>query len=153
MENASKIENKEEAVSDINFTCIGNHENHPKTDKLTENTDAFKTEKENIEIAKKLIKNNLQMPLSFHIQNFNANKIKISHNKIKNMLQKIREENFPRDDVFLSNIELINIDLGEDENLINLAFCPLKENFINIKKNKKENIVFFHHKISIKRFI
>lgn len=59
------------------------------------------------------------------------------------MLQQIREENFPKDDAFISNIELIKVDLGEEENLLNLAFCPLKENFINFKKNKKENIVFF----------
>lgn len=51
LENTRKIENKEKGVSEIDFTCIGSHENHPKTDKLTENTDAFKTEKENIEIA------------------------------------------------------------------------------------------------------
>ena len=59
------------------------------------------------------------------------------------MLQQIREENFPKDDAFISNIELIKVDLGDEENLLNLAFCPLKENFINFKKNKKENIVFF----------
>lgn len=51
LENSRKIENKEKGVSEIEFICIGSHENHPKTDKLTENTDAFKTEKENIEIA------------------------------------------------------------------------------------------------------
>lgn len=89
------------------------------------------------------------MPLSFHIQNFSGNKIKISHNKIKNMLQQLREEHFPKDDAFLSNIELIKVDLGEDENLINLAFCPLKENFINFKINKKESIVFFTTKFQL----
>ena len=36
----------------------------------------IKTEKENKALAKKLIKNNLDLPLSIHVKNLDANKIK-----------------------------------------------------------------------------
>ena len=51
------------------------------------NVDKVKTEKETIELAKKLIKQNLQNPLSFHIQNLENNHIKISKIKIKYISQ------------------------------------------------------------------
>lgn len=46
----------------------------------------IKTEKETLELAKKLIKQNLQNPLSFHIQNLETNHKKISNIKIKIIL-------------------------------------------------------------------
>ena len=105
-------------------------------------TDKIKTEKENTELAKKLIKNNLQMPLSFHIHNLNTNKVTLSNIKIKNFLQLLREENFPKVDIFIINIELIKIDFGDSEILKNLNFCLYKEDFINKKNNKLEKYYF-----------
>ena len=55
------------------FYCCCPHEDHKPEKKFCELTDKIKTEKENTELAKKLIKNNLQMPLSFHIHNLNTN--------------------------------------------------------------------------------
>lgn len=67
----------------------------------------IKTEKETLELAKKLIKQNLQNPLSFHIQNLETNHKKISNIKIKIILQNFLEEYFPKDDIFLDHIEYI----------------------------------------------
>jgi len=95
----------------------------------------IKTEKETLELAKKLIKQNLQNPLSFHIQNLETNHKKISNIKIKIILQNFLEEYFPKDVIFLDHIENIRIDLGESTETKNLYFCPAKESFI-IFKNK-----------------
>ena len=149
LEDAKKIENKEEGISEIDFTVVGNHDVHKSEKKFSESTDKIKTEKENLELAKKLIKNNLQMPLSFHIQNLNTNKIIISNNKLKNLLQSLREENFPKDDIFIRNIDLIKIDLGDTDILKNLNFCLYKEDFINPKNNKLEKILFFGTKFQL----
>ena len=40
------------------------------------------------------------MPLSFHIQNLNINKIILSNNKLKNLLQSLREKNFQKDVIY-----------------------------------------------------
>ena len=86
----------------------------------------------------------MQQPLSLHIQNVGINKLNLSRIKIKNILQSLREEYFPKDDEFLDHIDLIKIDLSDsDDHLKNLIFCPGKESFINPKTNKSENIVFF----------
>lgn len=61
------------------------------------------------------------MPLSFHIKNLDSNKIKLPRQKIKNILQNLGEENFPKDTEFLSNIELININFETPE-LKNINF-------------------------------
>ena len=61
------------------------------------------------------------MPLSFHIKNLDSNKIKLPRQKIKNILQNLGAENFPKDTEFLSNIELININFETPE-LKNINF-------------------------------
>ena len=52
LENAPKIENKEEGFSEIDFTCIDSHENHPKTDKLTENKTLLKLKRKILNFLK-----------------------------------------------------------------------------------------------------
>lgn len=144
IENAKKIySKKDEELSSIQFTLVGEHSNHPSENKIEDKSNSIKTEKELLDLAKKLIKNKLKQPLSFHIQNLDNNKINISRNKIKNILQSLREEYFPKDVDFLEHIELIKIDLGDSEETKNLIYCPGKESFINPKNNKSENIVFF----------
>ena len=82
----------------------------------------IKIERENYDLAKMLISNNLTLPLSFHIQNLDVNKILLQRTKIKNILQQLREEKFPKDDQFLEHIEFIKIDLGEIEEMKNFFF-------------------------------
>ena len=143
LEVAKKINNKEENNNILEYTLIGIHANHPIKKDYEESLNNIKTEKEQKELAKNLIKNNLDLPLTFHVKNLDANKIKISHIKIKNMLHNLRKENFPKDEEFLDHIELIKIDLGETEELKNISFCPSKENFIILSSIKLERIVFF----------
>ena len=102
LENAKKIFNKDtedKQESKIDYTLVGNHSNHPKEKKIEENLGGVKNENEIKELAKILIRNNLDLPLSFHIKNLDSNKIKLPKVKIKNILQALREENFPKDSV------------------------------------------------------
>ena len=61
------MENKEGSLTSIDFTIRGEHTNHPNENNIVMDGDKVKTEKDTIELAKKLIKQNLQNPLSFHI--------------------------------------------------------------------------------------
>ena len=148
--NAKKIEDNEGALNTIDFSINGEHTNHPNEKNIVLEGEKVKTEKKLIEMAKILIKQNIQNPLSFHIQNLESNNIKISKIKIKNILQNFREDNFPKDDIFLDHIESIRIDLGDSEETKNIYFCPGKENFINYKTNKIEKNVYFTSIFKIK---
>ena len=57
----------------------------------------------------KMIKQHLDKPLSFHLDNLKRNNIPFTKNKIKYYLQKYREEFFPKDKYYLDNIEYIKI--------------------------------------------
>ena len=94
-------------------------------------------------MAYNLIKNSLDQPLLFHINNLTSNNIKISRIKIKNILQELREDSYPKDDEFLDNRESIKIDLVISDELKNLNFCPAKINLYNQEKNKLERFVIF----------
>ena len=94
-------------------------------------------------MAKQLINKNIDLPLSFHIKSLECNKIYIPKIKLKNLLQNIREESFPKDDEFLDRIDFIKIDLGNTLELKNLNFCHVKESFINGQTKKLEKIVIF----------
>ena len=142
-ETAKQIESKINENSKIDATLIGIHENHPQEQSIEENLDKIKNEKEMKDLAKALIKKNLELPLSFHIKNLDTNKLKFSNVKIKNMLQTLREENFPKDKEYLQSIELIRLDIGDSEEMKNIIFCPAKEVYFNPQKNKFERLVFF----------
>ena len=55
-------------------------------------------------MAKKLIRLNLKESLDFHINNLNSNKINLKKTTIRNILYTLREETFPSEDNFLSDI-------------------------------------------------
>ena len=128
VENAKTINKNEINNKAVDFTFLGIHENNSESSKEDISIKEIKTERENYDLAKKLICNNLTLPLLFHIQNLDANKILLPRTKIKNILQQLREEKFPKDDQFLEHIEFITIDLGEIEEMKNLFFCLGKEN-------------------------
>ena len=142
-DDAKKLLTNEGDIRAIEYTIQGEHDKHPKNQLVEDTTDKIKTNNENINIAKKLILKNLDLPLSFHIKNLESNKINIPKIKIKNILQLLREELFPKDDEYLEHIELIKIDLGSDKELRNLNICHIKEAFINSKTKKTEKIVIF----------
>ena len=98
-----------------------------------ENEENFvRTERENNSLAEKLIKTNLNDPLDFHLQNFKLNKINWKKNKIKNLLYTIIERIYPKEEIFLMNIDKITIKLSSDKNT-EQNFCPFKGEFINYK--------------------
>ena len=99
LENAKKILNKEtDDIVDfkINYNLVGEHANHPKGIKKTENLDNIKNENEIKELAKILIKTNLESPLSFYLKNLESNKIKLLKTKIKKYDSKIKRGEFPK---------------------------------------------------------
>ena len=95
------------------------------------------------ELAKKLMVLNLEKKFSWHKTNLQNNKILLSNNQIKYLLQQLREVKFPNDINFLKDISLIKIDLGNTHNLVNIPFCHRYVNYINYKKNKVEKYIIF----------
>ena len=91
---------------------------------------------QNKEFINSLIYSNSQNPLSFHKNNLKANNIFLSNNQIKWLLQKIRDEKFPSDALFLEDISNIKITFDKEPNLQDINFCYKYVNTINpTKKN------------------
>ena len=90
-------------------------------------------------------------PLEFHLNNFANNKILWKKSKIRKLLYTLREEAYPKDSVFLSNINLIKIQLSDDINS-EQNFCLCKGEFINFKKEKIEKFVIFSSEFQINLF-
>ena len=94
------------------------------------NANSILTNNEVNELGNNLIKQHLEKPLSFHIDNLHKNKIPFKRFKIKNLLKKFREETFPEDANCLDNLEFIKItyDPNNDE-FKNMPFCFVKKIF------------------------
>ncbi len=145
-DNLLKISNKND---EIRYTEINNHVKHEDLD-FNINNEA-KSEYEINELAKKLINNNLNQDLEFHVNNLHINKIKWKKSKIRNMLFKLRELKFPKDEIFLNAINEIKIKPSDNEKEEE-QFCLFTGEFINFNKNKRieKYIVFmsvFFHKL------
>ena len=69
------IENKEWPIISIDFAINGEHIDHQNENNIVIDSHKIKTEKETLELAKKLIKQILQNPLSFHIHKLETNHI------------------------------------------------------------------------------
>ena len=86
----------------------------------------------------------LTKPLSFHIENLKKNNIKLSKNSIKNILQSLREDEYPSNEKFLKNISKIRITLDKNIDYNNIPICFKYVNLINPKQNEKlEKYVIF----------
>ena len=124
-ENIDKIIHKKENPENIEITYNTNSKEHYcikniKNTKLLNIT----TNKEEQEIIISLIKKNLDKSISCHKNNFKNNAIEISLNKIKNLLQKLRKEEYAIDEEFLLEFSKIRIAFLEtDTRLKNLPFC------------------------------
>ena len=96
-------------------------------------------------LAINLIKQNITEPLEFHIKNFNKNNINYSYNKIKNLLQKIREAGLPNNDEILSDISKIKINFNNINNHEEgVPFRLAKGKFVNLRyKNRAEKYIIF----------
>ena len=60
-----------------------------------------------------MIRKNLEKPEDWHYQNLINNNCQLSKIKIKNILQKFRDINYPKDDEYLLDISKIRIDFSK----------------------------------------
>lgn len=92
-------------------------------------------EKENINLAIYLIKNNINEDLYFHFTYFYKNKNILEKSKISKYIFNIKEQKFPKDKLFLNSIDTIKIKLAHnvftEEN-----FCIFKGGLLISKKIK-----------------
>ena len=88
MKNAKNINKNEINNKTFDFNFLGNYENHPICSKEDVSIEEIKTKKENFELSKKLIRNNLTLPLSFHIKI--SNLIKFNYQEQKLILNLIK---------------------------------------------------------------
>ena len=136
---------------DINYEMFNQH-SHKGTEITTIKANEIKTVEQIDNLAIMLIKQNITAPLDFHVKNFKNNNIDYSYNKIKNLLQKIRELEIPDNNEILANINNITINFNnnnksEDE----VPFCLSKGEFINLRyKNRIEKFVIFTSLLQLK---
>ena len=68
-------------------------------------------------MAKALILASINKPLSFHLNNLKNNNITLTKNQTKKILQKIREDIYPSNDIFLKDISQIKISFDSEPEL------------------------------------
>ena len=101
-------------------------------------------------LIRALILNNIEKPLSVHIENLKINNISLSRNQVKWKLQQIREELFPNNNDFLKDISKIKITYENNHDLENVPLCYKNCNLINPeKKNHLEKYIIFSSKIQM----
>ncbi len=110
--------------------------------KESSNTGEIMTEREIHSLAISIMKNIIERPFSYYkaaLQNANIN---LNDTWIKNQLQKLREDKFPSNELYLSNIANIRIDLRKREELKDLNFCQKATAFPSRNKNKKTELYY-----------
>ena len=121
---------------------------------ITEAINNIKTETKSIDLAIKLINNQIDMPLSWHIENLKKNNLIFTKAQIKNFLQEQREINYESDKEFLSNIANITISFSEKEiYLQDLPFCFTYQKHIKKIKQKliEEKFIVFTTDFQLKK--
>ena len=105
------------------------------------------------ELGLKLIKQHIDKPLSFHLDNLKKNNIPFKKNKIKYYLQKYREETFPVDLYYLEHIDFIKITFDIiREDFKDMPFCFFNSKFLNPEyNNRQEKIIIFISEIQLKK--
>ena len=151
-ENIIKILKKEKNVN-IEYQKVSKKEHTCDINDQSINIKEVKTSSEDYTLATDIIKNKLDKTLECHIQNL-QNKIAITRNQIKGILQKLRDLNYPKDDIYLNDISKIRIDFSSTNiKLKNLNFCYGKVMIINVEKNRQECFIVFTSNIQIKQFV
>lgn len=156
-ENLIKMINNNNSDSNetIEYTDNGKEHNCLKPTK-TEEIKNIKTDIQTLELAKDLINQNIDKPVSWHINNFKNNNLIFTKFQIKNLLQEQRQLKYEPDNEFLLNIANINITFSNtDESLQILPFCFGYQKF-TVKKNnnyKEENFILFTTIYQLKKLI
>ena len=149
--NLKKIINNDK--DNISYTEINQHENHKENIIIKmENGNAITEEGIN-KLARQLITLNLNEPLDFHLANFKNNSINWKKGKIRKLLYSIREEKYPKDQIFMQDISNIKIQLSDNKEVSNECFCISKGEFINFSKNKNlERYFIFASQFQLKLY-
>ena len=121
-DNIQKITNKDNVIEFKEFNKHTNHEELIDLNNELIDPSKARTEKENINLAIYLIKNNIKEDLDF---NFYKNKIFWKKSKISKYIFNIREQKFPKDELFLNSIYTIKIKLAHNE-FTEENFCIFK---------------------------
>ena len=128
-ENLNKLE---ENNKDITYVESNTHI-HKSGNYISINIGEVMNENQALVLAKQLIKTNINEPLDFHVENLHKNKINFNKSKIRKILYSIREEKYPKDQIFLNYIENITIEFSNEIN-DKQNFCIIKSQFVNFKK-------------------
>ena len=100
-------------------------------------------QKEEYELAIRLIKTNLDNQPSFHFNNLHNNNIFWPKKKIERILYKLKEEKYPVDNIFFKELNSQYIYLGDIKTDSNKFYIITKQiKFINNKGNKEEYLIF-----------
>ena len=151
-ENIVKILKKEKNTK-IEYQKVSSKEHSCDKNDKSINIKDVNTSSEDYALASDIIKNNLDKSLEWHIQNLQNNRIILTRNQIKGILQKFRDVNFPKDDIYLNDLSKIKIDISSTNiNLKNLNYCYGKLIVVNKKKDRQEILVLFTSIIQIKQF-
>ena len=87
---------------------------------------------------------NINKPFSFHLNNLRSNNIYLTKNQNKRLLQKIRENKFPPDVIFLKDISKIKITFDNESELTNINMCYKYVHILNPNKNNSvEKYIIF----------
>ena len=106
-DNIQKITNKDDVIEFKEFNKHNNHKGLIDLNNELIDQSKTRTEKENINLAIYLIKNNIKEDLDFHFTNFYKNKIFWKKSKISKYKFNIREQKFPKDELFLNSFDTI----------------------------------------------
>lgn len=130
----------------IKYTINSRQQEHTCIEKKTIqiNKEKVRTQKEELNLAKTLIKANIDKAPSFHINNLHNNNINWSNNKIRNLVYRVQEEEYPSNKIFINYVQYAKVNLGEINTESNSYFiCPKQIIFYNNKTKKHEHILYF----------
>ena len=105
--------------------------------------------KDELNLAKTLIKANIDKTPIFHINNLRNNNINWSNNKIRNLVYRVQEEEYPSNKIFINYVQYTKVNLGEINSDSNSYFiCPKQIIFYNSKTKKQNHLLFFRHRFN-----
>ena len=109
------------------------------------------TEEQLLDKAKKIIIKNPLKPLNKIQEELHLNDIFLKDDKVYRIITKLRNNNYPKDEDYLSQINNIRITYDEKiPNSKNLFFCHINFKFINPEKNRFEQYIIFTSILNLK---
>ena len=130
----------------IKYTINSKQQEHTCIEKkiIEINKEKVRTAKDELNLAITLIKANIDKTPNFHINNLRNNNINWSNNKIRNLVYRVQEEEYPSNKIFINYVQYAKVNLGEINSDSNSYFiCPKQIIFYNLKTKKHEHLLFF----------